>query len=141
VIAVDGKTLRGSKKSSEGKCIWSRLTPLRPGWWWRGGQSTEKNDIAIPELLDMLNLKGAVVSMDAMGTQKEIIQRILDKGADYELGLKDNRLYSFRMVRHVAVGGLPIRSARCARRANPSCALRSAHSADASAAAGAPAVA
>ncbi len=52
----------------------------------------KSNEItAIPELLDMLNLKGAIVSIDAMGTQKEIAQRIVDKGADYVLALKGNQ--------------------------------------------------
>ncbi len=39
----------------------------------------------------MLNLKGAIVSIDAMGTQKEIARRIADKGADYVLALKGNQ--------------------------------------------------
>ncbi len=52
----------------------------------------KSNEItAIPELLDMLNLRGAIVSIDAMGTQKEIAQRIVDKGADYVLALKGNQ--------------------------------------------------
>ena len=52
----------------------------------------KSNEItAIPELLDMLNLKGAIVSIDAMGTQKEIARRIVDKGADYVLALKGNQ--------------------------------------------------
>lgn len=52
----------------------------------------KSNEItAIPELLDMLNLKGAIVTIDAMGTQKEIAQRIVDKGADYVLALKGNQ--------------------------------------------------
>ncbi len=52
----------------------------------------KSNEItAIPELLDMLNLKGAIVTIDAMGTQKEIARRIVDKGADYVLALKGNQ--------------------------------------------------
>ena len=52
----------------------------------------KSNEItAIPELLDMLSLKGAIVTIDAMGTQKEIAQRIVDKGADYVLALKGNQ--------------------------------------------------
>jgi predicted transposase YbfD/YdcC len=46
---------------------------------------------AIPELLGMLNLKGVIVSIDAMGTQKEIAARIIDKGGDYVLALKGNQ--------------------------------------------------
>ncbi len=48
-------------------------------------------DTAIPELLNMLDLKGAIVSIDAMGTQKEIAERVVDKGADYVLALKGNQ--------------------------------------------------
>ena len=52
----------------------------------------KSNEItAIPELLDMLNLKGAIVSIDAMGTQKEIARRVADKCADYLLALKGNQ--------------------------------------------------
>src|SRR5208337_4088331 len=52
----------------------------------------KSNEItAIPELLDMLNLKGAIVTIDAMGTQKEIARRVVDKGADYVLALKGNQ--------------------------------------------------
>src|SRR5208337_4628417 len=52
----------------------------------------KSNEItAIPELLDMLNLKGAIVSIDAMGTHKEIARRVADKGADYLLALKGNQ--------------------------------------------------
>ena len=52
----------------------------------------KSNEItAIPELLDMLTLKGAIVSIDAMGTQKEIAGRIVDKGAHYVLALKGNQ--------------------------------------------------
>jgi len=46
---------------------------------------------AIPELLDMLNLKGAIVSIDPMGTQKEIAARLIDKGGDYVLALKGDQ--------------------------------------------------
>ena len=53
----------------------------------------KSNEItAIPELLDMLNLEGAIVTIDAMGTQKEIAQRIVGKGADYVLALKGNQM-------------------------------------------------
>ena len=52
----------------------------------------KSNEItAIPELLDMLNLTGAIVSIDAMGTQKEIARRVVNKGADYVLALKGNQ--------------------------------------------------
>jgi predicted transposase YbfD/YdcC len=52
----------------------------------------KSNEIAaIPHLLDLLTLKGAVVTLDAMGCQKEIAARIVDQKADYVLGLKGNQ--------------------------------------------------
>ncbi len=73
--------------------MWFPLTPPKRGWCWPTGPLIGKfHEIrAIPELLDMLNLKGAIVSIDAMGTQKEIARRIADKGADYVLALKGNQ--------------------------------------------------
>src|SRR5262249_29743074 len=51
----------------------------------------KSNEItAIPKLLPLLDLKGAVVTIDAMGCQKEIAQTITAQGADYVLALKDN---------------------------------------------------
>jgi hypothetical protein len=46
---------------------------------------------AIPKFLDVLSLKATLVTIDAMGTQKEIAQRIVDRGADYVLALKGNQ--------------------------------------------------
>jgi predicted transposase YbfD/YdcC len=95
VIAIDGKTLRGSKTSSDGKgalhlvSAYATEAGLVLAQCAVDGKSNEIT--AIPELLDMLNLKGAIVSIDAMGTQKEIVQRIVDKGADYVLALKGNQ--------------------------------------------------
>src|SRR3989442_7999143 len=51
----------------------------------------KSNEItAIPKLLQLLDLKGAVVTIDAMGCQKEIAKTITEQGADYVLALKDN---------------------------------------------------
>jgi predicted transposase YbfD/YdcC len=95
VIAVDGKTLRGSKTAPDGKgalhlvSAYATEAGLVLAQQAVDGKSNEIT--AIPELLDMLNLKGAIVSIDAMGTQKEIARRIVDKGADYVLALKGNQ--------------------------------------------------
>src|SRR5712691_13309443 len=52
----------------------------------------KENEItAIPELLALLNLKGAIVTIDAIGCQKKIAATIRDRGADYLLALKDNQ--------------------------------------------------
>ena len=95
VVAVDGKTLRGSKKWSDGTgalhvvSAYATQAGLVLGQCAVDGKSNEIT--AIPELLDMLNLRGAIVSVDAMGTQKGIAARIVDKGADYVLALKGNQ--------------------------------------------------
>src|SRR5208337_2312294 len=95
VIAVDGKTLRGSKTSPDGKgalhlvSAYATEAGLVLAQQAVDGKSNEIT--AIPELLDMLTLKGAIVSIDAMGTQKEIARRIVEKGADYVLALKGNQ--------------------------------------------------
>jgi predicted transposase YbfD/YdcC len=91
VIAVDGKTLRGSKTSPDGKGALAYATEAGLVLAQRAVDGKSNEITAIPELLDMLNLKGAIVSIDAMGTQKEIARRIVDKGADYVLALKGNQ--------------------------------------------------
>ena len=52
----------------------------------------KSNEItAIPELLNRLGLEGTIITIDAMGTQKEIVEKICDKKADYLLALKGNQ--------------------------------------------------
>src|SRR5260370_33825561 len=96
VIAVDGKTLRGSKTSSDGTgalhLVSAYATEAGLVLAQRAVDGKSNEITAIPELLDMLNLEGAIVTIDAMGTQKEIAQRIVGKGADYVLALKGNQM-------------------------------------------------
>jgi predicted transposase YbfD/YdcC len=95
VVAIDGKTLRGSKTARDG----SGALHLVSAYATRAGLvlaqravDGKSNEItAIPELLDMLNIEGAIVTIDAMGTQKAIAARIVDKKADYVLALKGNQ--------------------------------------------------
>ncbi len=70
---------------------WSQPGPRASAWCSarRGGEK-ENEILAIPLLLKRLQLTGALVTIDAMGTQTQIAQTILDKGADYLLALKDN---------------------------------------------------
>ena len=94
VIAIDGKTSRRTHDRSRGR------NPLHlvSAWATRerlvlGQQATQEksNEItAIPLLLERLHLKGAIVTIDAMGTQVEIAQTIIDGGGDYCLALKGN---------------------------------------------------
>ena len=94
VIAVDGKTLRGSKTSPDGKgalhVVSAYATEAGLVLAQRAVDGKSNEITAIPELLDMLNLKGAIVTIDAMGTQKEIARRTVEKGAAYVLALKGN---------------------------------------------------
>lgn len=95
VIAIDGKTLRRSHQRRKGVgaihlvSAWARSNRLTLGQVKVDGKSNEIT--AIPELLRLLHLKGCIVTIDAMGTQKEIAELICEKGADYVLALKDNQ--------------------------------------------------
>jgi len=97
VIAIDGKTVRGSKDSFHNKSpihivsAWANQNSLVLGQRKVDGKSNEIT--AIPELLDMLEVKGCIVTIDAMGTQRSIAQKIIDNGADYILALKGNHSY------------------------------------------------
>lgn len=95
VVAIDGKTLRGSFDTAR------RVNPLHmvSAWCCEHGlilgqvRTAEKsNEIkAIPELLELLDLRGAVVTIDAMGCQKEIAAKIREKRGDYVLAVKKNQ--------------------------------------------------
>jgi len=94
LIAIDGKTLRKSfDKASEQSAIHMVSAFASAAKLVLGQQKTEdkSNEItAIPKLLDLLSLENTIVSIDAMGTQKKIAQKIRQKGADYILALKGN---------------------------------------------------
>jgi len=95
VIAIDGKTLRRSYQEGGGKA------PIHMISAWSCGQnlvlgqakvSAKSNEItAIPKLLDLLTIKGATITIDAMGCQREIAAKIIEKEAHYVLALKGNQ--------------------------------------------------
>ncbi len=95
IVAVDGKSLRRSHNRKRGQ------GPLHMVSAWAvnsrivlGQRATEakSNEItAIPELLDTLMLRGCIVTIDAMGCQKAIADKIVDQGGDYVLALKGNQ--------------------------------------------------
>lgn len=95
VVAIDGKTVRGSKQDALGQgalhlvAAWAHEAGLVLAQRAVDGKSNEIT--AIPELLDMLALEGAIVTIDAMGTQKDIARKIIAKKADYVLALKGNQ--------------------------------------------------
>ena len=95
IIAIDGKSLRRSHCRKKG------LGPLHMVSAWSAAnglvlaqQATEakSNEItAIPKVLEMLELKGCIVTIDAMGCQKAIVKDIVAQGGDYALALKGNQ--------------------------------------------------
>ena len=94
-VAIDGKTLRRSHDRSSMQAAlhlvsaWSVANQLVLG---QEATDAKSNEItAIPKLLQMLELKGAIVTIDAMGCQKEIARQIVDGGGDYVLSVKDNQ--------------------------------------------------
>jgi predicted transposase YbfD/YdcC len=95
VISIDGKTLRGSKEDQSGKGALHMVSAYAhcAGLMLAHRAVDEKsNEItAIPELLKMLEIEGCIVTIDAMGTQKEIAALIINQKADYLLSLKGNQ--------------------------------------------------
>ena len=92
-IAIDGKTLCGSAGSKWGPLhvvsAWATEANLTLGQVAVDGKSNEIT--AIPPLLELLDLRGALVSIDAMGCQKEIAKKIVAGGGDYLLIVKANQ--------------------------------------------------
>jgi len=94
VVAIDGKALRGSyDRKSQLKALhmvsaWSNEHRLVLG---QTKVSEKSNEItAIPALLEMLDISGCIITIDAMGTQKLIAKKIIEANSDYILSLKDN---------------------------------------------------
>ncbi len=95
VIALDGKTLRGSHDEWNGQKAIHMISAFASEANLILAQlkvDDKTNEIrAIPTLLDLLVIKGCIVTIDAMGCQKEIAEKIIEKGADYVLALKGNQ--------------------------------------------------
>ena len=95
VIAIDGKAVRRSGSKKGGKAHIHMVSAFAASKRLVLGQVkvAEKSNeiIAIPKLLEMLAIEGAIVTIDAMGCQRDIAQKILDKKADYILALKGNQ--------------------------------------------------
>jgi len=94
-VAIDGKTLRGSHDLASAKqalhvvSAWAHQVNFCLG---QVSVESKSNEIpAVQELLEILNLKGAVVTADAMHCQKKTAQKIIDQGADYILQVKQNQ--------------------------------------------------
>ena len=94
VVAIDGKTVRRSGGKA-GKGAIYMVSAFAAGQRLVLGQvkvAEKSNEItAIPKLLDMLAVEGAIITIDAMGCQRAIAQKIIEKKADYVFGLKGNQ--------------------------------------------------
>ena len=95
VFAVDGKTARRSHDRGNGLgalhavSVWASEFGLSLG---QVACAEKSNEItAIPQLLGLVDIKGAIITIDAMGTQKAIAEQIIDRDADYVLALKGNQ--------------------------------------------------
>jgi len=107
LVAIDGKRLRGSKSSGTGKRDEEQDAVEIVSAWASENQlvlaqlavAEGSNEIAaIPELLELLDLNGATVTIDAAGCQKEIAEKIVEQGGEYLLALKSNQKTLFNAV-------------------------------------------
>jgi len=101
-IAIDGKTQRGSARRSVGQSplhmvsAWSVENHLTLG---QVATEAKSNEItAIPELLKLLDLEGAVVTIDAMGCQKDIAAGIVQGGGEFVLAVKENQPHLYEDI-------------------------------------------
>jgi predicted transposase YbfD/YdcC len=109
-IAIDGKTMRRSFDRAAGKAAlhlvsaWATEQHLVLG---QVAVESKSNEItAIPKLLELLDVSGAMVSIDAMGCQKEIAAKIREAGGDYVLSVKDNQPHLLEDIQACFAQGL-----------------------------------
>ena len=103
IVAIDGKTQRRSfdnnKSAIHTISAWARENQIVLGQLKTEEKSNEIT--AIPELLDSIDVKGTTVTIDAMGCQKYIAKKIIDKEANYTLGLKGNQSKTHKRVKRI----------------------------------------
>lgn len=103
-VAIDGKALRGTSIPDDPNSFvhmvsaWGANSNLTLGQFKVDGKSNEIT--AIPKLLDMIDITGAVVTIDAIGCQTKIAEKIINNGGDYMLALKENQQHLFDEVEH-----------------------------------------
>jgi predicted transposase YbfD/YdcC len=109
-IAIDGKTMRRSFDRASGKAAlhlvsaWATEQHLVLG---QVAVDSKSNEItAIPKLLELLDVSGAMVSIDALGCQKEIAAKIRAGGGDYVLSVKDNQPHLLEDIQGCFAKGL-----------------------------------
>jgi hypothetical protein len=117
VVAIDGKTLRRSGDRTRGLgalhlvSAWATANGLTLGQVAVDAQSNEIT--AIPQLIDLLDLKGCVVTIDAAGCQKDIVATIVAKEADYVVALKGNQPAQYEHVSNYFVQQFENDNAAC----------------------------
>jgi predicted transposase YbfD/YdcC len=103
VIAIDGKTLRRSFDAASSKAAihmvsaWATANHITLGQRVTDAKSNEIT--AIPKLLEMLEIQGCLITIDAMGCQREIAKKIVDAKANYVLAVKDNQKKLHKEIR------------------------------------------
>ncbi len=93
IICIDGKTMRGNKSNGQ------KANHIVSAWCDMDGfclgqkkvEEKSNGTTAIPQLLDAIQIKGSIITIDAMGTQTEIVEKIKQKRADYTLAVKENQ--------------------------------------------------
>lgn len=114
VIAIDGKTMKGSHQASKGiralhvLSAYSCANGLTLGQMKVDGKTNEIT--VIPELLEKLAVEGSIVTIDAMGCQPDIASAIVKRDADYILTLKGNKKDSYELVTDAFSVGKGIKS-------------------------------
>lgn len=119
VISIDGKTIRGAKSHGKKSAIhmvsaWACQNNLVLGQIKVDEKSNEIT--AIPNLLEILDIENSIITIDAMGCQKEIAKTIIDNGANYILAVKENQasllekvqdefFFSKDITKHTSVDG------------------------------------
>lgn len=93
IVSIDGKTVCGSRdtktKAIHMVSAWANANQMVLG---QVKTEEKSNEItAIPTLLELLDIKGCIITIDAMGCQKDIAEKIVEAGADYVFGLKGNQ--------------------------------------------------
>jgi predicted transposase YbfD/YdcC len=95
IIAIDGKAAREAMARSADKgplCLVSAWATANKVCLGQVAGSAGSNELgALPQLLEILELNGAIVTLDALGCQKNIVKQIIDKGGDYVIAVKDNQ--------------------------------------------------
>jgi predicted transposase YbfD/YdcC len=112
-IAIDGKALRGSRGNGQAALhlvsAWASQNHLTLG---QVAVQDKSNEItAIPRLLQILELQGAIVTIDAIGCQKNIAAQIRDQGGDYVLAVKENQPHLLEDIQQTLTEHLDQRAA------------------------------